>query len=113
MLVLRILAAIENILVPRGLAVLAVPTDEVLAILAVPAVQNPEILQVRGVSRAGSNPEMLRVQKFPQVVLNLEILRVLAVSAVHGPEILRVHEVPAGVYLENISLYLRGYWEHL
>ena len=69
----------------------AVPTDETRPVLAVPAVLSPEILEVQGVSSA-TNPEIVRVRKYPQYRTKL---RALPVSAVHKPEILRVHEVPA------------------
>ena len=40
--------------------VLRVPTDELLAVLTIPAVQNPDLLEAQGVS-AETNPETLRV----------------------------------------------------
>ena len=54
------------LLVVRLLAALAVPSHEILAVLAAPAVQNPEILEVSIGSINSSEPEILRVRKYPQ-----------------------------------------------
>ena len=55
---------IASILVPV-LTVLAVPTDEILAVLAVPAAQNPEILGSAGSIRS-TGPRNTASSKYPQ-----------------------------------------------
>ena len=101
---------IESILVLRVLAVLAVPTDEILSVLAVPAVYNPEILLSTG--SIHSNEPRKTASPEVSAVHNFEILRVLAVSAAHKPEILRVHEVPA-VFFSKVLYFTPRYWERL
>lgn len=46
------------------LGVLAVPTDDILPVLEIRAVQNPKILaSAEGIHNRASDPEMLRVRK--------------------------------------------------
>ena len=57
---------LRSILVLRALAVPTLPTDEILPILAVPAVHNLDILEAQGVSTGVANPEILRARTHPQ-----------------------------------------------
>ena len=45
--------------------ILATPTDEMLPVIGVPAVHIPDLHEAQGVPTV-SNPEILRVQKYPQ-----------------------------------------------
>ena len=57
-------------------------------------------LRVQGVSTTVSDPEILRVRKYPQYWMS-KFPRVPAVSPIHTPVIFRVHEVPAAFSLEK------------
>ena len=80
---------IESILVLRVLAALAVPTNEILPVLAVPAVRT-EPRNTRSTVRMQRNEP--RDTSSP------------AVSAVQNLEMQRVHKVPGAFPLENTSL---------
>ena len=60
---------IESISVLGVLVVRTLPTNEILIVLAVPAVQNPKILEAQqGVSTVAAveNPELVRARNYPQ-----------------------------------------------
>ena len=101
----------ESTMVLRVLAGLAGLTDELLSVLVVSAVQNPEIREVHGVTTAltppeeqgvstVTTPEMLRVWKYPQHRTSL-YCQVRAVSAVNQSEIMLVHQACAAFSLGN------------
>ena len=81
---------------------LAVPTDEIVPVLAVPAAPNP-VLGSTGSAHSSDEP---RNAASPEVSAahSLELLRILAVYAVHKPQVLRVPKVPPVAFLENTKI---------
>ena len=122
--ILRVYCAhIERILVLRVLAVRAVLTDEILPALAVPAVQDPEILgsagsihsnepttdsgSIRRTYRTPKKCEYGSIQKYkgPKYSGVLAVLTVLKPEILRVLEILRVPEIPREfIYQEDFTL---------
>ena len=99
---------IASILVLRVLAILTLPPyEEILPALALPALQNPEILEALGAS-TGAHTEILRVRpEVSAVAQNLGMLRVLAVFAVQTRNTASARSTD-GNFLEHASLYSQG-----
>ena len=92
-------------------------TDEILIVFAVPAVQNPKIVEAQqGVSTEAAvtnpkigEPEIIR-REVSAVVENVEILRVLAVSAATNPKHRECTKC-LQYFLEHTPRFSPKYWE--